>query len=160
MSHSSYAGCARSIGIIGCRAIWQRTIDKKAVGAIDNGNIDDTLVEGIVASVSDKAYEVIGAVVIVAATNIVCATSTYDVQGLIPVAGFVVETVWLVVWVQISTIQPDSRPDGESSGASKERKGEDASYRASSTGAIRSSRAAAVELAASVLWSGSASSTS
>lgn len=159
MSHSSYAVCARSIGVVRCRAVGQRTIDKKAVGAIDHGNIDDALVEGIVASVSDKTNKVVGIVVVVAATNIVCATSTNDVQGLIPVAGFVVEVVWLVVWVQVGTVQPEPRPEGESSSASQERKGEDASYGASSTGLVRSSRATAVELAAAVLWSRPASST-
>lgn len=70
------------------------------------------------------------------------------------------EVVWLVVWVQVGTVQPDSRPEGESSRASQERKGEDASYGASRTGGVRSSRATAVELAAAVLWFGSASSTS
>lgn len=68
------------------------------------------------------------------------------------------EAIWLVIRIQVGTVEPDSRPESESSGASEERNGDDASYGASRTGAVRSSRAAAVELATAVLWPGSASS--
>lgn len=135
---------------VGGRAIGKTTVDEDGPGSVDVGNVDNALVERVVAAVSNEAVVVRSVVVIVATADIIRAASAENVSRLIATAGLVVVVVWMVVGVHVRAVQPDAGPEREG-GTSEDGKWQDARG-APAAGAVGSRRTTSIISATAERW--------
>ena len=122
----------------GCSTVGKGTVDEKRSV---RSNVDDALVQAVIAAIADETVQVRGIIVVVASANGVLSAAADDVASLVLVGGLVMITVLVGIVVHVGAVQPETGPEGEST--SDEDEGKDAGT-TSTTSPVRSGSTTAV----------------
>lgn len=95
---------------IGGSARRQSTVDEDSLGAVGITNVNGTLVEAWVAAVANHFFQVLVVAILITRTFGVLGTTADNRQALVFVGSLIVESVVIVVVIQIGTAQPEPGP--------------------------------------------------
>jgi len=134
-------GLVLVVGLVLERGAWgQSTIDQNVSGSVDLGDIDDALVQAVVASITDQLLEC--RVVLLAGADTVFGATANDGLALVLIGSLVVVLVVVRVVVGVGAAQPETGPESESGTTEQQGRSETA---ARASGPVRGASTTSVE---------------